>query len=70
MQVTAYDRPGLLSHIAKAFVHCQVRLQNAKIATFGERAEDIFYVTTYDDVPLTDPAQLECLREKIAELLD
>jgi [protein-PII] uridylyltransferase len=70
MQVTAYDRPGLLSHIAKAFVHCQVRLQNAKIATFGERAEDIFYVTTYDDEPLTDPAQFQCLRDKIGELLD
>ncbi len=35
-------------------------MQNAKIATLGERVEDVFFVTDADNQPLSDP-QL-CLR--------
>jgi len=35
-------------------------VQNAKIATLGERVEDVFFVTDADNQPLSDP-QL-CLR--------
>lgn len=70
MQVIASDRPGLLSRIARALLHCQVRLHNAKIATFGERAEDIFYLTTTANQPITDTNQLACLRETISQYLD
>lgn len=70
MQVIASDRPGLLSRIARALLHCQVRLHNAKIATFGERAEDIFYLTTTSKLPITDDTQLTCLRETICQYLD
>ena len=37
MEVIATDRPGVLSQIASAMRFCGVRLQNAKVATFGER---------------------------------
>ena len=64
MEVVTGDRPGLLARLARALLECRVRLQNAKIATFGERAEDIFFVTDKEGRPLTD-AQFECLREAI-----
>jgi [protein-PII] uridylyltransferase len=70
MQVIAFDRPGLLSRIARALLTCQVRLHNAKIATYGERAEDIFYITTLDDQPLAEETQLQCLRDTIRQALD
>ncbi|NIQ08655.1 MAG: hypothetical protein GWO23_02775, partial [Gammaproteobacteria bacterium] len=49
MKVTAYDRPGLLSLVSTAMNQCKVRLHNAKVATFGERAEDLFFVTDQND---------------------
>jgi [protein-PII] uridylyltransferase len=38
------DRPGLLASVAHAFRDAGVRVQSARIATFGERAEDFFTV--------------------------
>ncbi len=54
LEVISADRPGLLSCIAKAFAECSVRLQNAKIATLGARAEDVFFITDSQNKPLSD----------------
>jgi [protein-PII] uridylyltransferase len=54
IELVAGDRPGLLLQVAKVFEQQQVALQNAKIATIGERAEDVFFVTTADQRPLDD----------------
>lgn len=70
MEIVAYDRPGLLSHIGAALHACNMRLQNAKIATYGERAEDIFFITDVDRQPLTQQTQFDCLRDAITEALD
>ena len=52
IELVAGDRPGLLFQIGKVFERRRVALQNAKIATIGERAEDVFFVTTQDNEPL------------------
>ena len=70
VELITADRPGLLSRVGSAFNQCGVRLQNARISTFGARAEDVFYVTDAGDRPLSDPAQLECLRETLVRYLD
>lgn len=70
MEVITSDRPGLLSRIARAMAACKVRLLNAKIATFGERVEDIFYITDERGHPLEDDEQKQCLMEKIVEALE
>ena len=54
MEVIAADRPGLLARIGWALADARVRIRNAKIATFGERAEDVFYVTDARNRPLSD----------------
>jgi [protein-PII] uridylyltransferase len=69
MEVIAGDRPGLLARIARGLLECQILLQNAKIATFGERAEDIFFVTNHDHQPLGREEE-DCLRETISLLLE
>ena len=70
MEVVARDQPGLLARIAMALVECQCQLYKAKIATLGERAEDIFYIADQNNKPLSDVGQLNALRDKIIELLD
>ena len=67
LEIVAGDRPGLLSQIGQALKACGVRLQNAKITTVGERAEDVFFVTDAQHRPLDDLAARERLR---AALLD
>ena len=54
MEVIAADRPGLLARIGWALADAGVRIHNAKIATIGERAEDVFYVTDEHNRPLAD----------------
>ncbi|HEV2112445.1 MAG TPA: [protein-PII] uridylyltransferase [Gammaproteobacteria bacterium] len=62
LEITAGDRPGLLSQIGQALKACGLRLQNAKITTVGERAEDVFFITDAAHHPLDDPAAREQLR--------
>jgi len=69
MEVITSDRPGLLARISRGMLDCNVLLQNAKIATFGERAEDIFFVTNLEKQTLHQEQQ-ECLRVAIKKLLD
>ena len=45
LSVTAGDRPGLLYAIARVLGHYEVSVHTAKIATLGERAEDVFVVS-------------------------
>jgi len=45
LSVTAGDRPGLLYAIARVLSRYDVSLHTAKIATLGERAEDVFVVS-------------------------
>lgn len=69
MEVMAQDRPGLLYQVALALQHCRANLVTAKISTYGERAEDIFFLTTHDRLPLTDSTQLNCLENEIVRRL-
>ena len=46
LELVAADRPGLLLQVGMVFEEQRVALHNAKIATLGERAEDVFFITT------------------------
>ena len=70
MEVVARDQPGLLAKIALALVKCKVKVHNAKIATFGERAEDIFFITDLTQQPLAQEEQFDELRKTITLLLE
>lgn len=65
MEVVAQDRPGLLYQVALALQHCRLRLVAAKVATYGERAEDIFFITARDALSLVSEAQQACLDTEI-----
>ena len=69
MELITTDQPGLLSRVGRAFADCEVKLLNAKIVTFGARAEDIYYITDKNDQPLSKPEQFECLEKNILKYL-
>ena len=69
MEVVAQDRPGLLYAVAKALLSCKIRLVTAKIATFGEKAEDIFYITDRDGLPVDNESHQDALRAAIQDAL-
>lgn len=70
MKVIAYDRPGLLSEIGSAMHRCAVTLHKAKIATYGEKAEDIFFITDTNGKHISEQEILDCLSKTITEGLD
>jgi len=70
VELLAADRPGLLSSIGQAFSNCGVRVQNAKIGTFGNRAEDVFYITDEANLPITDSERLEALRSELLRAIE
>jgi [protein-PII] uridylyltransferase len=70
MELITGDRPGLLSKIGRALMDCNIYLQNAKIATIGERVEDAFFISDKDKLPITDDAVLEKLRQTIIDYLE
>lgn len=54
MEIVSPDRPGLLYQIAQALQPLHIQVQGAKIATFGERAEDTFFLVDRDGKKLDD----------------
>ncbi len=69
LELITADRPGLLARVGYTFARCGVRLQSAKIATIGARAEDVFFITDHDNQPLADDEQLDAIRRTLIELL-
>ncbi|WP_337056349.1 [protein-PII] uridylyltransferase [Pseudomonas sp. USHLN015] len=69
LEVIAPDRPGLLARIGRIFLDFDLSLQNAKIATLGERVEDVFFVTDADNQPLADPELCQRLQAAIVSQL-
>ena len=63
------DRPGLLADVTQVFRAQRLRVHDARIATFGARAEDVFQLTDERDQPLDD-ARRDALRAALSALFD
>ncbi len=67
------DRPGLLAAVAQVMLAAEVRVHDARIATFGERVEDFFQLTDRHNAPLDSAHQqrlLQALLERIGLAAD
>jgi [protein-PII] uridylyltransferase len=68
LELVAGDRPGLLCDVGKVLWEERVELLAAKIGTFGERAEDVFYLVDADRQAL-NAAHAERLRTRLLAAL-
>ena len=66
VEVNARDRPALLAALAAAIHGHGHRIHSAHIATYGERAVDVFYLTRADGRKL-EPADIDQLRAALLE---
>ncbi len=69
LNLVAPDRPGLLADVAHVLRDQRLRVQDARIATFGERAEDQFQLTDRHDQPLTETSR-QALRDALLACLE
>lgn len=69
IEIVAPDRPGLLARVGQLFREFQLSVQNAKIATLGERVEDMFSVTDAQNHPLSDSQFCARLQQALVEQL-
>ncbi|MAM00580.1 MAG: [protein-PII] uridylyltransferase [Alteromonadaceae bacterium] len=70
MEVFTPDRPGLLARISRILLENRIRLVSAKIATLGERVEDVFFITDEQGEPLQDVQSCRVLQEDLCRQLD
>ena len=70
MSLVCADRPGLLADIAFVLLQRKIRVHDARIATFGERAEDIFVLSDRDDRAITAPEELALIHSALLEFLE
>ena len=68
LNLVATDRPGLLADVAEVVRDQNLRVHDARIATFGERGEDQFLLTDHQDRPLDETAR-QALREALLAAL-
>lgn len=68
VEIATLDHPGLLAKIGGLFMLQGLDIHSAKIATLGERAEDIFFVTKKNNQPMTNAEAEEFARRLTAAL--
>ena len=60
VEIATLDQPGLLARVGGLFMMQGLDIHSAKIATLGERAEDIFYVTKKETgLPMNEKESIE-----------
>ena len=67
LQVSGFDRPGLLFDLTRALANLSLNIASAHVATFGEKAVDSFYVTDLTGAKITDPARERVIRRRLTE---
>ena len=65
LEVNARDRPALLSGLAQALYLSRATVHSAHIATYGERAVDVFYLTGFDGEKIVSPSRLKALQSRL-----
>lgn len=70
LTIIAADRPGLLATVGLLFFELGISVQSARIATLGERVEDVFFVTDRDGRPIREKERIYMLENTLRQRLD
>ncbi|MCE9521044.1 MAG: [protein-PII] uridylyltransferase [Alphaproteobacteria bacterium] len=69
VEVNGRDRPGLLHDLTRALFVAGLSIHSAQIATYGERAVDVFYVKDGFGLKITHLQRIEAVRARVLEAL-
>lgn len=70
LEVTGLDRPGLLYELTAVLSRLGLNIASAHIATFGEKAADVFYVTDFAGGKITSAQKQEAIRQAILRIFE
>jgi [protein-PII] uridylyltransferase len=70
LEVAGLDRPGLLYELTAILSNLSLNIASAHIATFGEKAADVFYITDFAGEKITSPNKQEAIRRAILKIFD
>ena len=65
VEINARDRAALLSYLALAITESRAVIHSAHIATYGERAVDVFYLTDLAGAKIEAPSRLRALQFRL-----
>lgn len=70
VEVSGLDRPGLLYALVRTLFNVNISVQAARVATFGERAVDVFYVQDLTGGKITTEPRRKALIEALTKVID
>jgi [protein-PII] uridylyltransferase len=69
IEINGLDRPGLLHDVTREISDLNLDIASAHIATFGEKAVDVFYVTDLTGKKITSSSREAAIRERLTKAL-
>src|SRR6202022_4449856 len=69
IEVSGLDRPGLLYQLTPAISKLNLNIASAHVATFGERARDVFYITDLLGAQINAPTRQAAIKSALIHLL-
>jgi [protein-PII] uridylyltransferase len=70
LEISGLDRPGLLYDLTTALGKLNLNIASAHIATFGEKAVDVFYVTDLTATKVNHPSRQAAIRRALMEVFE
>jgi [protein-PII] uridylyltransferase len=70
IEINARDRPGLLYQVTLALTKLQLMIKSARIATYGERAVDVFYVQDAMGDKIETTRRMQTIEKKLLATLE
>ena len=70
LEVSGLDRPGLLYDLTTALGKLNLNIVSAHVATFGEKAVDVFYVTDLTGTKISHAGRQGAIRRALLEVFE
>jgi [protein-PII] uridylyltransferase len=68
VEVSGLDRPGLLYELTATLSKLNLNIASAHVATFGERAVDVFYVTDLMGAKIATPTRNAAIKRALIQV--
>jgi [protein-PII] uridylyltransferase len=70
IEVSGLDRPGLLYDLTNTISRLNLNIASAHVATFGERAVDVFYVTDLTGAKVASAQRINAIQRALKAIFE